>query len=510
MQVTLNKLSHRLSGTDFGKAVLWLMFSITVLVLALFFGLLAVTASPILIGMAAGLVVGVFLLMKPDLLIWLILVLGLVMGALVSMAGPQFSKITWAVSILGFVLLILSLFNFLLTGKSKGQPAFIWFGLAFLVLTIVATMAQWHSTGEVIAGIKRFFQAYGLMFAFATLALSSREMGRLQKLLLAIALLQLPFALYELFVLVPKRGGLALSSETTDVVAGTFGANLQGGSPNSVMVIYLLIVASFLVARWRSGSIRSGTFYLLVLPCLLPLGMGETKIAVVMLPLAGFVLIRKDLVRAPLRYLPALLAVVLLAMMLTYVYVTVIMHSTLDEVVQSTMRYNIGDQGYSQGQLLNRLTSITFWFQQQGSHDPVGFLVGNGLGSSYTSFGELGGHLGMKYQHYGINLTAASTMLWDTGVIGFALFTGMLASAWVAAGRLHHSVSDPAVKADTLAIQAAISLFFLSLVYSDSIVNLVPMEIIFAAVLGYLGYLLKTHGRAGMPALSSYRAHSHV
>lgn len=502
MQVALGKLSNRVSGTDFRKVALWLLFSLLVMVLALFFGLLAVTASPILVGMAAGLVVGVFLLMKPDLLIWLILALGLVMGAFVSMAGPLFSKITWAVSILGFVLLILSLFNLLLAGKSKGQPAFIWFGLAFLVLTISATMAQWHSTGEVIAGIKRFFQAYGLMFAFATLALSSREMGRFRKLLLAIALLQLPFALYELLVLAPKRGGVALSSEATDVVAGTFGANLQGGSPNSVMVIYLLIVASFLVARWRSGLIRSGMFYLLVLPCLLPLGMGETKVAVVMLPLVGFVLIRKDLARSLLRYLPTLLAVVLLTMMLMYVYVAVIIHSSLDEVLQRTLSYNIGSQGYSQGQLLNRLTSITFWFQQQGFHDPFGFLIGNGLGSSYTSLGELGGHLGMKYQDYGIDLTAASTLLWDTGVIGFALFMGMLASAWVAAGRLHSSVSDPTVKADTLAIQAAISLFVLFIFYSQAVVNLVGMEIIYSAVLGYLAYLYKEHCPRSSTAVS--------
>lgn len=510
MQIALDKLSNRISGIDFGKAALWVTFSLIVLALAGFFGLLAVTASPILVGMAAGLVVGVFLLMKPDLLIWLILILGLVMGAFVSMAGPQFSKITWAVSILGFVLLVLSLFNFLLAGKSKGQPAFIWLGVAFLVLTVSATTAQWHSTGEVIAGVKRFFQAYGLMFAFAALAVSSREMGRIRKLLLAIALLQLPFALYELLVLVPKRGGLALASETTDVVAGTFGANLQGGSPNSVMVIYLLIVMSFLVMRWRYGLIHSGRFYFFILLCLIPLGLGETKIGVVMLPLAALVLIRNDLARSPLRYFPALLAIILLTTVLVYVYVTVIMQSTLDEVVQRTLRYNIGDQGYSRGQFLNRLTSITFWFQQQGSHDPVGFLIGNGLGSSYTSFGELGGHLGMRYQRYGINLTAASTLLWDTGVMGSALFVGMLASAWVAAGRLHRSAGDLAVKADTLAIQAAISLFFVSLVYSDSIVNLVPMEVIFATVLGYLAYLSKTHGQAGTPVQAGFRARANV
>src|SRR3569833_4127162 len=129
MQVTLEKFSNRVRSVDFGKAALWLLFSALVMVLALFFGLLAVTANPIQVGMGAGFVIGVILLMKPDLQIWLILVLGLATGAFVSMAGPQFSKNTWAVSILGFVLLALSQFNLLLDGRSKGPHAYIRIGL---------------------------------------------------------------------------------------------------------------------------------------------------------------------------------------------------------------------------------------------------------------------------------------------------------------------------------------------------------------------------------------------
>ena len=80
------------------------------------------------------------------------------------------------------------------------------------------------------------------------------------------------------------------------------------------------------------------------------------------------------------------------------------------------------------------------------------------------------------------------------------IFLSVFIAAWIAAGRLHHAVSDPAVKADALAIQAAISLFLLSLVYSDAIVNLVSMELICALVLGYLGYLLNQHGLVGVAA----------
>lgn len=460
-------------------------------VLSVFFGLLAVTANPVLIGLGAGLVLGPILLALPELTVWIVLVIGLLMGVL--SANPQFSKVTWIVSILSMMLLLPSVIN-MLWSRQRQAPGFILIALAFMAYCLIASLAQWYSLGEFIAGFKRYFQMFGLMLALTLIAFTPQSFVRWRKFLLVVALLQFPFALYELLVLVPQRGGVSLSSYTTDVIAGTFGANMQGGSPNSVMVIYLFVAISFLVARWRSGLIENRFFYPLLLIFMLPIGMGETKIALIMLPMVGLVLLGKDLMRAPLRYLPALLGMTLLVALLGYLYVVVMMESSLLEAIESTLKYNIGSQGYSANQHLNRMTSVTFWGAQQGLHDPIGLLFGNGLGSSYTSMGAMAGHLGVKYLDYGINLTAASTLLWDTGLIGLVLFISILVSAWFAAKRLAHAVDDPAVRADALAIQAAIPLFMLSLVYSDAIVNLLAMEMIFAMVLGYLGYLLNQHG----------------
>jgi len=470
-------------------------------ILAASFGLLAVSANPVLIGLGIGIVVGpILLLLMPELIIWMILVVGLLLGVLA--ANPQFGKVTWIVSVLSMLMLVPSLIN-MIWSKQRQMPGFMLIALVFLVYSVFITIIQWYSLAELIAGFKRYFQACGLMLALTMVVFTPENYVRWRRFLMAVALLQFPFALYQILVLVPKRGGVIGSIGATDSIAGTFGANTLGGSPNSVMVIYLFIALAFLVARWRAGLIDGRIFCACALLCLLPLGMGETKIAVVMLPLVGLVLIRKDLIRSPIRYLPAILAIALLTALLGYLYVTVMMQSSLSAAIESTLRYNIGNQGYSQVQLLNRWTSITFWFQQQSWDHPVQFLLGNGLGSSYTSLWSASGHLGLKYQHFGINLTAVSTVLWDTGLIGLILLLSIFIAAWVAAGRLHQSVADPYVKADALAIQAAISLFLVSLIYSDSIVNLVSMELIYAIVLGYLGYLLNHHGLVGQQVLKT-------
>lgn len=452
---------------------------------AVFFGLLATTASPILIGLGIGLVGGVFLLSSPKTTIWLVLGLGLSTGALLSLAGPGFDKISWAIAMMAMLLWLPALMNLMRQGN---VPFFIWLALLFMLQAVLSTIF-FGSLGELITGFKRYFQMYGLLLAFATLAITRDDFQRWLKLLLGIALLQLPFAVYERIVLAPQRSGSVISGEATDVVAGTMGANLVGGSPNSVMALFVLVAFVFLIARWRAGVVSTAQMAGLGLLLLAPLTLGETKIVVVLLPLVGIVLLRRDFVMRPLRYLPALAGLATLTVGLAYVYVVLMLNSSFIDVFRETARYNVGNEGY--GRLyLNRTTVLGFWWVMQGLHDPLGFLFGHGLGSSYGS-GANAGHIAAHYPRYGIGLSTISSLLWDTGVAGVLLYVSVFVAAWRAANRLWKESHDPVVRADVLALQAAIALIMLFMPYSDSQINLMTMEIIVASVLGYLAFLIR-------------------
>lgn len=467
---------------------IWPAVAVLILLSGLFIGLLSTTADATAIGMGLGLLGGAFLLAAPRLVVWLVLGLGLTTGALVSIAGPAYMKLPWAISMLAFLLWPMALLHLLL---QKRIPAFIWLALAFVFCAVVSTGLQWYSAAEFIAGFKRYFQAYGLLFAFATLPFSADNIRRWQKLMLGIALLQLPFALYEFLVLVPLRGGLASGSDATDVVAGTFGANLVGGSSNAEMAAFLLIVFAFLFARWRAGSLSGGRFWLLSFLCLLPLALGETKIVVVLLPVMGLVLLRKDLGKSPLRFMLVLIGLVLLTALFGYIYITLLMKSTVAEVIASTLRYNAESVGYGEN-LLNRTSVLSFWWSHHGAHDLYGLLFGHGLGSSFLApqnFAQ--GHVALHFPRHGIDLTTASTLLWDTGAIGLVLYVAVLVGAWAAANAVWRNAVDPAVRADALAIQAAIALFAIFTNYTNSSVNILPFEIVIAAVLGYLAWLYR-------------------
>lgn len=456
---------------------------------AILFGLIATTANPIILTLAVGMIVGIILLASPKITITLLLSLGLTVGVIASFAGNLFGKLSWAVTLLGFSLFIPAFFSIFTKGK-KVNHGFVWLILAFVLYATINSLLNWDSFVQFLAGFKRYFQTYGLIFALAFIPFVKKDIVRWQYLILLIGILQLPFALYELIVLVPARGGLEAGSFATDVVAGTFGANLEGGSPNSIMVTFLLIIFSFIFSRWRNGLVTTKNLTILGFLLMLPLALGETKIVLVMIPLIWFVLIRHDFMKSPVKYLPVLFSGAIVTLLLLYIYVVFVYDSTLAEVWEETMSYNFEDRGY--GTLfLNRTTVLTFWANLQGMHDPMGFFFGGGIGSSYL--GDVSGNVGLRYPGYGIDLTVVSTILWDLGVVGLLLFLSIFVSAWYLGDKIYRETNSIEIKADILAIQAALILFGVLLNYSRDLVNLIGLEIIFSLVLGYLAYLHRLH-----------------
>lgn len=475
---------------------IWLKLTLVAVAtaLAVFFGLIGVTANPIFTGLAVGMVMGTFLLAIPKQTIVLVIVLGLATPALLDMAGHGLSRMLWAISMLGLLLWVPSMLNLVSLNPNKKQttPLFIWIAVIFAVYAVVSTGVQMYSVGELFGGFKRYFQAFGLMLALATMPLIRKDFDQWLKIMFGLALLQLPFAAFERVVLVAIRGGVqAGGGQATDVVAGTMGANLDGGSPNSIMVTFVIIAFSFLISRWKEKLVDTSSTLILSSLLLAPLLLGETKVVVLMLPLMVLVLLRNDIIREPLKYIPIIAVFFIVTVMLMFFYVYYMLDSTLIEALDDTLAYNVQEGGYGTS-LLNRTTVMTFWWGLHGWHDPVSFLFGHGLGSSYGS-GLDAGHIAQFYPSYGINLTTVSSLLWDLGVVGFILYLSIYVIAWLQIGQVWKQTKSQLIKADCVAIQSSIALTLLFIIYSDSQVNLLVHEIIIAFVLGYAAFICKEH-----------------
>lgn len=89
------------------------LFILIATFLAFVFGMISVTANPVFIGLAVGLVGGIILLTSPKKTIWLVIALGLATPALLDMGGHGLSKILWAVSMMSLLLWLPGLMNLL-------------------------------------------------------------------------------------------------------------------------------------------------------------------------------------------------------------------------------------------------------------------------------------------------------------------------------------------------------------------------------------------------------------
>ena len=462
---------------------------------AILFGLVSVTANPILVIFSAAILVGAGLMVRPAWIVWLVLSLGLLVQGNLPLYIPDSiaTKAAWGVSMLGFFLMLLAILRVITVPSTReSTPVFIWVALGFLAYALLNSLIQWNSAVEYFGGFKRYFQMWGLIFALAWLGFDEQNINRWRIFVVIAALIQLPFVIQQVVVFVPIREGLSHFVPgliPIDVVAGTFEANLYQGGSNGEMAAFLIIIAVFLLTRLQENLITLPRFLLLLPVILAPLFLGETKAVVVMIPLVLLVLYRRELITRPLYGLVILLVGIIFIISLAYAYLSMTRHGSLDDLIDETIGYNVQGSGYADFHL-NRTTVITFWAERQGAHDPISFVFGNGLGSGHT---ETGGHVAMRYPRHGISLTASSSLLWEMGVFGFCLFASILILAWRCAGRLRKESAIPMIRADAKALQAILVLFGFFMFYRASMLETLSIQIVFAMQLGYLAWLHRQH-----------------
>ena len=486
-------MARFLSPSFFKTYAAWLLLPF----LAGFFGILASSADPMVIGMGLSAFVGIVLLYKPVWNVELVIILGLLFAGLLPLFFDAVAtKAVWGVSILCFMLLFAALFRLITTPRlAKVTPVFVWIALLFIVYTLIDSVFQFYTAKEMISGFKRYFQTWGLLFGLCWLDFSKKNIDRWLRLVLIICLMQTPFCLYELFFVVPVVEGYVEMNPNivpVDVVAGTFGASKMGGGNSADMAAGLIIVFAFLLARYKTKAASGKKILWTSLILLSPLVMGETKIIIFLFPMMLATVYRKELLTRPVY----LIAAIVLGGIFLVVAVSVnmmITKMTLDELIFDTLKYNVYEVGYG-SYFLNRTTVLTFWAQHQGFADPISFLFGNGLGSAQPASGaDLGGHVDTRYPGYGLGFTGASLLLWEQGIIGVSLYLMTMVMAWRCANQLIAVTVDPIVRADATAIQAGLVLFNFYNVYMGSLFNQFAFEVLFAAMLGYLAWLYKNY-----------------
>lgn len=407
-------------------------------------GVVVASGNLVLIGLAVGSLLGVLLLNSIGVALWIVLVGTLLVSGPLVMHFAELARLPWLFSIMGFFLLGAAI---LYEGTNRdphrpAMPAFVVLAVAFMVYSIATLFFSEEPLGMGASSIKRQFQYWGVTFILATVAFDPKSIRRWLVFVLALAVIQLPFALYQRIVLVPRRYNMPDSVVPIDIVTGTFEGSLTGGASNNVMAFFLIAAIAGLLCAYRESVLKRPMLLLLLGIVGTPLVLGETKLVLVLLPLA-LLAVYADLIRKkPFAFVAGSAVATVLIAALGYAYV--VLHvtdgrhdMTFQQRLDENLEYNVGTRGYYGGASLNRGNVLQFWWREHGGQDPVGTMFGHGMGASFGPPGAGDrGHMDRKYPGYAIGLTSIAALLWDVGVFGTALFLSIFVGAFLTAAKL--------------------------------------------------------------------------
>lgn len=478
-----------------GLVIGWLLFSATIVLVALFAGWVAASGSVFLIGIISALLCGIFLLFAPIPLMWFVIVGSTIVAGLTSLYVPEAGPLRWAfviaavfLGVAAFLRHLLEKMNAQQTAGGTFNPMLFWALLYFLIVVISSLYNGGANFGSVI-GLKNHFQVWGLIFAFMLVPLALRQANAFLYYFLFLSAIQLVPVLHQYLVLTQARVGLT----KVDVVVGTFVGSMHGGGANALLAMVQVVSIAILAGFWRRKRIGSAFMVAASLFLLIPTLLNEAKIVLVALPLALGVVFRDYLKRRiAVALLGTAMIVPLLAAILWAQAEIMREHNAgknrdLDSFVEQTVDYNLGERGYGR-YVLNRTTVYSFWWSQHGPANFLETLIGHGAASSKDSDAGLSEKTFAKthYPGYGIGLTGISALLWETGVLGLVAVVGLFASAFRVAGRLAEHYRDTQTGMNLRAAQAGVAVFAASLLHNQSFVFELGYQAVLMLILGYV------------------------
>lgn len=482
-----------------------MIIQISALIALLLFALaagIAVAQSNLLLGAGLVGVIGFAVLIKlRNLALWVTTLSGLVVVGAAQLYIPSLELIRTGVALLAVALGALAIAETILTPKPlSNQPpparSMLWVVLALLAFIALLGLGHMRSLNALVFGAKGYLQMWGLFLALALASASTPMLKQLPKAILIIALLQLPFALHQYFVLVPYRiqlGGLIVAE---DIVAGTFGAVLDGGGANAVLSIFLVTATTLLLAMYRNSQLSPLLTALGAAILLIPVALNANLIAVLYLGIAYALLSLSSGGINLQRTLISGLLIFTLAGTALWANVNFATRAQGDGQItdflsDAVSRNTEVTQGYGSFEL-NRLTVMTYWWEQHPNLISPKVWFGHGLGEARESGNSglavntlaSGKHLGM-----GIGLTAVSAMLWEIGVLGLAFVMGVLFYGFVLAGRLATQVPNAAWHTAMLqTTRVLMPIIAISLFHKNFFVYQIPFQTLIVVLLGYLAH----------------------
>lgn len=330
-----------------------------------------------------------------------------------------------------------------------------WFVFAGLIVTLVCgVLTNSVDAGPIFAGLRSYLRAIPFFFLPAVVAFTPRQIKSQLVLVLLFALAQLPISLDQ------RLSTFARGYFSGDRTIGTL-------SDSAFLSIFLICVASMLLAFVARGLLSKKWAFVLLPLVLAPTMYNETKATLILLPAAIFAVFVLGATTNRFKRIVVTLVgtgLFLAAFVPTYDYFMkprygygLIEFLTMEGRVENYLDRDVSVGSY---EAPGKIDAITVPLRVL-ARDPPSLAFGLGLGS--VSDSALGARFtGEHFQRYGHFVqSGVSMLLWELGLLGTLLVFALLGMLFLDAFRL--SRGEGFMAAFALGAMGVVAVMILSL-----------------------------------------------
>lgn len=477
-----------------------ILILIATVILAGVGGFAAALGAVLLVGVIAAVAVGIGVMIFPRAHLLFGMVFALVITGVLEFFF-YFGQANWLSSVIVASMMIPAFMRML--GISRSGEKISGFGVligAYVAALLVSSVINRVPVAQLLVGLRNYVPYIGIALIVVYGGFQSGFVRKLVRVLLIIALIQVPVAIYQHFVIGPARVAIrGAVGRSDEAIVGTFGGSIVTGGYTGEMAAFLVMAIILVVALWRERQLRGWIALVLALFLLTPVFLAETKIALLLLPILSLVAFGTDLRKSPMTALVGLFGATVLMAAVGGVYAYKYWQSGDDAAQQ--LLYSFDPDFMVTPDHRGRVGTIVHWYQANvDAEQYVGSLIGHGVASSLEGSSTIG--LGSAVRKYGLGLDAhaMSRLLWDGGLLALLLFAALcVRTAYVASKLRKDSAIQPQDRAGLTFALVAIVAMFLMLPYQMSVLGGSAMQFIFWFVVGYVEYMRRLQSARYLP-----------
>ena len=361
-------------------------------------------------------------------LIYLLFLSIFFLGYLSGQLGILPRSISWLPELLS-ILTILIISIRITLGYGKDIPPICNFFLILFFLNIIfGAIINQVPAGPLIAGSRSYLKLIPFFILPFVYRFSSQQINGQLKFLLFLCFIQIPITLYQRLVL---SRGIA----SGDAVMGTLAGS-------GLLTILLSCAIAIVMAFYLAKRIEFRSFIFIFFLLVLPMAMNETKVSVILLPLA---IVLPILLSSRGVNLKQFIPIIFLGSMAGIGFIFIYDHfragagpGLLEFVMTGEgqgYEFSGAEIGTHHGHV-GRVDALALAFKIL-SENILNLVFGLGIGNVSESFiPSLSGVYAEKFSSFNVNKSALSLILWELGVFGMLLHYALFFMIFIFSKRL--------------------------------------------------------------------------